>query len=120
VIPGPEMTQEEQQRLYAAFMAQPGDTVQLEAHRDPVAVARDGHESHISTEAFDRLVQQARLWIGSRMIRFHDRTGRGAHDVTVELTVRTTGPLEPGGEPVATARLVIADGQVRMEAVHRG
>jgi hypothetical protein len=41
-------------------------------------------EASISEDAFEELVQSFRTWLGTRMLRHHERTGRGAHNIAVD------------------------------------
>lgn len=105
--------------LYAKMLAEPGDTLALVTTRAPEAIIqqRDGDLAAISKEAFDELMENARMWVGTRMLRFYERTGRGAHNVTIEMKVSTTGPLEPGGEPARVVRMSVVDGKIQLEAL---
>lgn len=106
--------------LYGKLMATGGDTLRMEATRDPLSVIRGGPreaQATISAEAVEELTQQVRLWLGTRLLRHVERTGRGAHNVALEVKVETTGPLEPGGEAQSVLKLVAMDGRYRLEAI---
>jgi hypothetical protein len=110
-----------QAALYDEMMREEGQTIVLSARREPGAVVRGGAreaEASISEEAFEELVQSFRVWLGTRMLRHHERTGRGAHNVAVEVTVNTAaGPLEPGAEPPVRVQLQVINGRVRLAAL---
>jgi hypothetical protein len=104
--------------LYEAMMRCEGQTIELEARRDHEAVIRGGareREASISADAMEDLVQSFRTWLGTRMLRHHERTGRGAHNIAVTVTVNTAaGPLEPGAEPPVRVQLQVINGRVRL------
>lgn len=102
--------------LSAEFEHTAGESIRLQASRSHETTFRDGIEATLSEEAFDALIAQVRLWVGTRMTRHHARTGRGAQHVEVEVTVKTTAPMEMGGEPItATVELVRGvDGRLRV------
>lgn len=107
--------------LYESMMREAGRTIVLQANRDPEAVVRGGareQEASISAAAFDELLHSVRLWLGTRLLRHYERTGRGAHNVALEVTVNTaSGPLEPGAEPPIRVQLQVIDGRVRLSAL---
>jgi hypothetical protein len=109
------------EQLYESMMEAEGQTIVLSASRAPEAVVRGGAreaEASISADAFEELVDSFRLWLGTRMLRHHERTGRGAHNVAVEVSVNTAaGPLEPGGEPLGRVQLQVINGRVRLAAL---
>lgn len=113
-IPGPEA-------LYEMMLETEGQSIVLQARRDHETVMRGGErerEASISAEAMEELVQSLRLWLGTRLLRHYQRTGRGAHNVEVEVTVNTAaGPLEPGSEPPIRVQLQVINGRVRIGAL---
>jgi hypothetical protein len=103
--------------LFQMMMDADGQTIELQAHREPHAIARDGQEVTISADTFDELVENMRLWFGTRLMRHHRRTGRGAHNVSIEVTVKTGGPLEMGGELPGRVTLDLIDGRYQLRAL---
>jgi hypothetical protein len=116
-----EPAQAQATALYAAMMATEGQTIVLRANRDHEAVIRGGareREASISAEAFEELMESVRMWFGTRLLRHYERTGRGAHNVELELTVNTAaGVLEPGAEPPVRVQLQVINGRVRLAAL---
>lgn len=107
--------------MYQPMMEAEGQTIVLAAHREASAVVRGGaREAHatISAEAFDGLCDAFRVWLGTRLMRHEQRTGRGAHNISVEVTVDTAATaLEPGGEPVGRVQLQVINGRARLRAL---
>lgn len=107
--------------LYEQMMRSEGQTLVLRADREPEAVVRGGArevQATISGEAFEELVQGFRTWLGTRLLRHVERTGRGSYHVEVEVTVDTAAlPLEPGGEPAGRVQLQVINGRARLSAL---
>jgi hypothetical protein len=97
-VPGPARA-----AVYERMMDCDGDTIIISAHRQHETVARQPH-AHISQGAMDDLIEQVRLWLGTRMIRKERSTGLCAHTVELEVRVKTEGPLESPSEPRLTVR----------------
>lgn len=109
---------EHPESVYQQLLDAEGDTLVLTGDRAPDRVWSP--EMHLSAEVFDALASQMRLWLGTRMIRHHNRTGKGAQHVTIEIKVSTAGPLEIGGEPPRVVKLDVVDGKVQLRAIEGG
>lgn len=109
------MSVHDDRALVDAMLAEPGDELGLTVSRAADTFSRQDH--HISADAYDNLMKHLNLWIGTRMRRHYDRTGRGVHNLTVELKVSTTGPMEMGGEEPRSVRMIPVDGGWQFEAI---
>lgn len=82
------MNEREVQALYDEFLAADGDAVHLKTTPTDRAFA-ERPDAYISEDAFDRLVQQFRTWVGTRFMR----RGKGIREVEVEVRVKIDGEV---------------------------
>jgi hypothetical protein len=95
------------------MFAADGNTIVLQTSRPPAVIARDGEDCTISAEALDDLGRATQQWTLSRIMRKLEATGKTAHAVKLEVTVRLDGEE---GEPDTPLRLVLPiDGSTRID-----
>jgi hypothetical protein len=90
-----------------------GDTIVLSVERSERR-QREQPDRTISAEALEAVVEGARTWTASRLMRFFKGKNRGAQKVEITLTVRLDD--EPPNTLTLPARFSVIDGQLRMEA----
>jgi hypothetical protein len=97
---GHRMSEAEVELLAEEMMKMEGATISLEVGPSDEKLQREGRGATISSEAFDDLKDNLGRWIGSRILRRHDRTGKMTGTIRVLLTVTLDGEDPEAGEPV--------------------
>lgn len=75
------------EQMYEKMMKIDGPNMEFVIGRGIEAQDRDGLSKTISQEAFDTLMQQIRVWIGTRVMRYDDQSGVMPQTVTVNISV---------------------------------
>ena len=99
--------------VYNKMMEIDGDTINLAFDRSEQAQARQPN-LFFSKEAMEALERQMVMWVGSRMMRKYNQTGKAPQSIEVQVRVTLDGESQPFTLPVEFS---VIDGDIRARII---
>lgn len=72
---------------WTQFQNMPGNEFTFKLGRTPNSISRDGDDKFFSADAMNTLFDHIATYVGSRLVRYHERYGRAPAAMTVRIRV---------------------------------
>jgi len=94
------MSEAEAEKIADEMMRTEGSTMAFKVGPSVEKAKREGPGATISEDAWEDLKDNLGRWIGSRILRRHNRTGKMAQEISVVVAVQLDGEDPEDGELV--------------------